>query len=911
MATIVIDNRPFELPEGGANLLEVCLTLGFHVPYFCWHPAMHSVGACRLCAVKQFKDADDTKGRLIMACMTQPSDGMRISIDDPEAVEFRAKVLEWLMLNHPHDCPVCDEGGECHLQDMTVMTGHVYRRSRFRKRTHRNQDLGPFVNHEMNRCIQCYRCVRFYRDFAGGRDFGVFGWHDGVYFGRHADGALESEFAGNLVEVCPTGVFTDKTLKAHYTRKWDLQTAPSICVHCGLGCNTTPGERYGTLRRVRSRFHHEINRYFLCDRGRFGYEFVNSERRIRTPLVRREGGLVPAGRDEAVGRAAELLAGGRAIGIGSPRASLESNYALHRLVGDARMVHGMSDVHYRLARLILRVLRTGAAPGASLLDADQSDAVLVLGEDVINTAPLLGLALRQAVLEKPMREAEARQKVPAWDDAILREAIQQKKGPFFVASPDATKLDDLAAETFRAAPADLARLGFAVAHAIDGAAPDAEGLPQGARDLAGRVAAELTGALRPLVVSGITCGSEALIEAAANVAWALHRRNARTHLCFTVPECNSMGLAMMPGESIDEALRAIRTGQADTVVVVENDVYRHFDDECADELLGSARHVIAIDSVANATTEKAEVVLPAATFAECSGTLVNNEGRAQRFFQVFQPPQPIQASWRWLGELVGAAEGGGPPWEGLDAVIAEMERHMPQLAGVAEAAPAAEFRILGRKVPRQPARYSGRTAMHADVSVHEPAPPPDGDSPLAHSMEGTPLQPPAALLARCWQPAWNSPNAVSWLQQRTDGPLRGGPAGRKLLAAPRRDVPEYFAEVPPAFVPVSGEWLFLPAYHCFGSDELSVHTPGVAALAPRPYVAVGPGDAEKLALSAGARAVVDVEGRRHELPVVIRASLPAGVAVLPAGLAKLPGVVLPAWGHIRAAGAGEAKGGAA
>ena len=219
MPTIYIDNQPYVIEEEGKNLLEVCLSLGFNIPYFCWHPAMQSVGACRLCAVKLFRDAKDTRGRIVMSCMTLAADGTRLSIDDPEAAAFRAKVIEWLMVNHPHDCPVCDEGGECHLQDMTVMAGHVYRRHRFSKRTHRNQYLGPLVNHEMNRCIQCYRCVRFYRDHAGGRDFDVLGWHDGVYFGRHEDGVLESEFSGNLVEVCPTGVFTDKTLKRHYTRK--------------------------------------------------------------------------------------------------------------------------------------------------------------------------------------------------------------------------------------------------------------------------------------------------------------------------------------------------------------------------------------------------------------------------------------------------------------------------------------------------------------------------------------------------------------------------------------------------------------------------------------------------------------------------------------------------------------------
>ena len=254
-------------------MLQAVLDNGLDLPYFCWHPAMGSVGACRLCAVRAYRDENDTSGRIMMACMTPAKEGTRISISDPEAAEFRRYVIEWLMTNHPHDCPVCDEGGECHLQDMTVMCGQVNRRFRFKKRTYTNQDLGPFVKHEMNRCIQCYRCVRFYRDLAGGRDFNSFGSRNRVYFGRQQEGALQSEFSGNLVEVCPTGVFTDKTSARHYTRKWDLETAPSVCIHCGLGCNTIPGARYGKMRRVVARFNGDVNGYFLCDRGRFGYEF--------------------------------------------------------------------------------------------------------------------------------------------------------------------------------------------------------------------------------------------------------------------------------------------------------------------------------------------------------------------------------------------------------------------------------------------------------------------------------------------------------------------------------------------------------------------------------------------------------------------------------------------------------------
>src|SRR5205814_3487161 len=142
------------------------------------HPALGSVGACRQCAVQQFKDAKDPNGRVVMSCMTPAMEGSCFSVDHPEATQFRKTVIEWMMTNHPHDCPVCDEGGECHLQDMTQLSGHVARRARFPKRTHHNQWLGPFVAHEMNRCIQCYRCVRFYGEYAGGHDLAALAAHD-------------------------------------------------------------------------------------------------------------------------------------------------------------------------------------------------------------------------------------------------------------------------------------------------------------------------------------------------------------------------------------------------------------------------------------------------------------------------------------------------------------------------------------------------------------------------------------------------------------------------------------------------------------------------------------------------------------------------------------------------------------
>lgn len=899
MATIYIDNHPYVV-EDGHNLLRVCLSLGLNLPYFCWHPAMHSVGACRQCAVKQFRNEHDTQGRIVMACMTPAAEGTRISIDDPEARRFRAGVIELLMVNHPHDCPVCDEGGECHLQDMTLMTGHDYRRYRFGKRTHRNQDLGPLVNHEMNRCIACYRCVRFYCDYAGGRDLDVFQWHDDVYFGRQSDGVLESEFSGNLVEVCPTGVFTDKTLGRHYTRKWDLQTAPSVCVHCGLGCNTIPGERYGTLRRIRNRYHRDVNGYFLCDRGRYGYEFVNSPRRIRQPLLRTEAGgpALPVERQAALEHVAKLVGpGDRLIGIGSPRASLEANFALRTLVGADHFCRGISEHECRLLDTAIALLRDGPAPAASMHDAAQADAVLVLGEDLTNTAPMLAYAVRQSTLQRESDLTE-RLRIPWWDDAAIREALQQRRGPLYIATPVDTKLDDAATHVYRAAPDDLVRFGQAVAYALGARVPPVSGLPHDLAVLADAVAEALYLAARPVVVCGTSLGSEALLHAAANVAWALCAAGHRAQLCLSVPECNSLGLGLMGGGSLADACRAIQEGRADTLVVLENDLSRYADVATL-QTLHAAKHLMAIDSLEHATTAAAELVLPAATFAETDGTLVNNEARAQRFYQVFVPQGQVDASWRWLQAiLVASGRAEEVPWRNFDDVTAALAQTLPVFAAVPEIAPPAGFRLAGQKVPRQPHRYSGRTAMQANLSVHETRTPADPDSPLTFSMEGYAGQPPAPLVPRFWAPGWNSIQAVTRFQEEVNGPLRGGSSGRRLIE-PRPDAAvQNFSEVPPAFEPRPDQWLLVPLYHIFGSEELSVLSPGIAQLMLTPYLGLSPSDAARAGIPEGDSVLLEVDGQRQPLPVRLMPSLPEGVAGLPVGLPSRAYVALPQWARL-------------
>jgi NADH-quinone oxidoreductase subunit G len=897
---IFVDNVPYEV-KPKVNLLTACLSLGFNLPYFCWHPALNSIGACRLCAVKQFRNENDTRGKIVMSCMMPAAEGTRISINDPDAVKFRKSVIEWLMVNHPHDCPVCDEGGECHLQDMTLLTGHVYRRFRFKKRTHHNQYLGPFINHEMNRCIQCYRCVRFYCDYAGGRDLNVFAWHDHVYFGRQKDGVLENDFSGNLVEVCPTGVFTDKTFKKHFTRKWDLQTAPSVCVHCGLGCNTNPGERYGTLRRIRNRYNGEVNGYFLCDRGRFGYEFVNHANRIKVPLSKRDGNLMPISREEAFNGLRPLLQNSpHVIGIGSSRASVETNFALRALVGPDNFYIGIPQQEFQLTDRILDILLNGPVPSASLREIERADAVLVLGENVPETAPLTALALRQSVLQKPLERAR-QMKVDDWHDMAVREAIQSHFGPLFLAVTRASKLDDIATDVYRAAPDDIARLGFAVAHELHPKFPQVPDLSSAVLALAKHIADILKIAERPLVVSGTGCMNLSVVDAAAAVANALIAQKADARLFFISGACNSMGALLVGGKPIEAAIDIAEKGLVDTAIVVENDLYYSVGPELSARLLNSAGKIIAIDSLFNRTIENADIVLPAAPFSESEGTFINNEGRGQRFFKVVAPEDDVQESWRWLSSLLSLPGGNHfSSWTTLDDLIGDIAAHVSALSSLPNVAPPSEFRLSGQKVPRQPHRYSGRTSMHANISVVELKPVDDPDSPLAFSMEGYKNQPPSSLLHNFWTPHWNSVQSVNKFQSEIAGPLVGGDPGIRMLEPKRGNSLTASDEIPDAFKTLTSQVLILPTYHTFGSEELSNLAPGIAQLAPAPYIALRESDAEAIAASESDVLELELSGRVHRLILRIDESLPEGTAAIPKGLIELPWDGVPRWYELKA-----------
>ncbi len=867
--TVYIDGIAYEA-EPGRNMLEVALCNGLNLPYFCWHPAMGSVGSCRICAVKVYKNEEDATGRIQMACMTPAEEGIRISIQDRDAMEFRRFVIEWLMTNHPHDCPVCDEGGECHLQDMTAMCGQVYRRTRYPKRTYLNQYLGPFIAHEMNRCIQCYRCVRFYRDLAGGRDLNVFASRNRVYFGRHEDGVLESVFSGNLVEVCPTGVFTDKTSQKHYTRKWDLETAPSICPHCSLGCNTIPGARYSSLRRISARFNGKINGYFICDRGRFGYEYVNSPRRLKHAFV----GESPVGLEMSISKALDILKSAKAvIGVGSPRASLESNFALQKLTGASNFCNGLSSFESETAAVVLPIMESGILV-PSLAEIELCDFALILGTDLTNEAPMADFAVRQAMRKAPLDKIR-KLGIPEWDANAVSNLLQNAKGELVIAAPWKTNLDEIASNTFRGSYQEIAAYANSIAEE---------------KDSGKHVFEKMREARFPVIITSFSAGS-AVIQAAYKIAFRFNEKNMKCGLFIIAPESNTIGVSLLGGLSLNEAAERIESGSADTLVVLENDITRRFSKSQFDTLIEKQVKIILLDSIETAISDFAEIRIPVAACSESHGTFINNEGRAQRFYKVYFPDHNPDPSWKIIQKLIGSND-----WATSEDVMKSLADENSFFKPAESLSELSEWRSnAGQKIPRMPHRYTGRTAKDSHITIVEPRPPKDDGSPFAYTMEGTQNPPPEPLVNRYWSPGWNSENAINKFRIETGQPPHGFCDGSRLFNNAKPLKP---ADFPNMELAKGAVWI-IPKVFVFGSEELSALAPGIAELAPSPEISINSSLAASIGVSSGDSVLFKVNGREYNLPVLVDDSIANNVAVVPFGLPETLGIVNPIQATLR------------
>lgn len=631
MPRLIIDEREIEVPPG-TKVIDAAERLGIVIPRFCYHEGLGAVGACRMCAV-QFVEGP-VKG-LQMSCMVDAQDGMVVSTSHEEAVEFRRFIIECLMLNHPHDCPVCDEGGQCLLQDETVSGGHGLRRYQGKKRTYRDQYLGELIAHEMNRCIHCYRCSRFYQEFSGYRDLGPLQIANRVFYGRFKDGPLESPFSGNLVDICPTGVYTDKPSR-YKARRWDLQRTPSVCIHCSLGCNTVANARYREVVRVEARFSGEVNGHFICDRGRFGFPYTNLPGRPRT--ARTAGGECSQG--EAVAAAAEKLReisstfGPQAVAcFGSSRNSLETQCMLKRICRlQGWQVAGFFVDPALERRVHAAVSLLDASVGVSMREVERADCVVAAGVDPVNEAPMLALAMRQAFRGgAEILVADPRPIVLPFP-FIHVPVSMERMGPF---------LDGLARLAGEGSEGTGVREADLLSQIVQNGGLASSDLP-----LPVSFCRALFGSQNPVVLCGTECVRESTLPAAAALARDLRKGRDRAGLLYVLPGANAFGAGLLNSQGhpgFSRLLESVESGSVRALIVTESDPLNDF---ChRDRLLGTLGKLdllVVMDFLDSETARMAHVFLPTTTHFESGSCFVNHEGRLQYAEAVHHGGIPIE-----------------------------------------------------------------------------------------------------------------------------------------------------------------------------------------------------------------------------------------------------------------------------
>ncbi|CAL4320193.1 NADH-quinone oxidoreductase subunit G [Buchnera aphidicola (Protaphis terricola)] len=841
MSKIYINKKMYHVNKSD-NLLHACLSVGLDIPYFCWHPKLGSIGACRQCAVTQYDNFSDSQGKIIISCMTPIIDGSIISTNDSISKEFRKNILELLLINHPHDCPVCEEGGNCHLQDMTVMNKHYNRNYRFQKRTYINQYLGSFIKHEMNRCIGCYRCVRYYKDYADGSDLNVYSANNNIYFGRIEDGVLENEHSGNLVEICPTGVFTDKTNKK-YNRKWDLQYAPSICHSCSVGCNIIAGERYSEIRRIENRYHQNINNYFICDLGRFGYSHNNLKQRPRHPSIKtsnHEFNILNF--SQAIQESVNFIkCYKRVIGIGSIRSSIENNFALKELVGEINFSHGMSNKEEACVKLILDVLNSNEFYIPSLKEIEDYDVILILGEDLTQTSPRIALSVRQAIKNKAKKIAELN-RIPNWNSSVVSHISENFKNSLYIIYTHETKLDDIAKWSYFGSVDEQIAFGCSIIHNLDINSSKVLSLNDHLSKKSSLIAQDLINAKKVLIISGMHSFSKSIIQTSINIAISIKRKkNNHVALTFATPSANTLGLGIMSGFSIEKAFQKLNKKEADAVIFMEYDVYRYLSKHDCDFLFKNKENTLSIDHQYTKTYKNSKINLPCMNFFESSGTIINFEGRAQRFFKVYDPMffdenNCLYESWKWLHFIQCKLLNKKISWSNLDDVIISYGKKYPILKKIKTFLPNSNFRINNQKIARSPNRYSGRTALKSNINIHESSQPTDVNTMFSFSMEGynSPNKS-LAYIPFAWFPGWNSPQAWNKFQVEIGRELIAGDSGVFLFKDNKKNMNVYFNV---KYTIEKKYWSIIPYYHIFGNEELTQYSSIIKKNIPLPYILI-------------------------------------------------------------------------
>ena len=650
-----IDGTALEVPEG-STIMDAANRLGIYVPHFCYHRKLSIAANCRMCLVHVEKAP-----KPLPACATPATKGMKVWTHSELAVDAQKGVMEFLLINHPLDCPICDQGGECQLQDLAVGYGASGSRYEEDKRVVVNKNLGPLISTDMTRCIHCTRCVRFGQEIAGVMELGMIGRGEHAEIITFVGKTVDSELSGNVIDLCPVGALTSKPFR-YTARSWELTRRVSVSPHDGLGSNLMVQVKQNRVMRVLPRDNEAINECWLSDRDRFSYPALNSEQRLARPIIKRGGVWQPVEWQVALEFVAEKLKriraqhGAGAVGaLSSPHQTLEELYLLQKLVRS----FGSGNVDFRLRQADFSADgKLSGAPwlGMKIADINSLDRVLIIGSALRSEHPLVAHRLRQATKRGLQLSV-----LNPFDDELLMPVTRK------AIVPPAAMARALAQLVKAAAAAKSVAVPEAVRDIVDGVETD-DAAGELARDFAlgqkgavwlGNVAQHHPQAatLHALgqafaALTGATLG--VLAEAANSVGG---------YIAGAVPFGSPAG--NNAARMLAEPLRAY------LLLGVEADLDTH-DPARAVAALKQAELVVAMSPFEHAATlEYAHVMLPVGPFTETAGTFVNMEGVAQSFTGCVQPLGETRPAWkvlRVLGNLLGLS---GFEQDNADAVKRE------------------------------------------------------------------------------------------------------------------------------------------------------------------------------------------------------------------------------------------------
>ena len=628
MLKIEVDGRQVEVAHG-ATVMDAANLLGIYVPHFCYHKKLSIAANCRMCLVQVEKAP-----KPLPACATPASDGMKVWTHSEPAVKAQQGVMEFLLINHPLDCPICDQGGECQLQDLAVGYGASASRYTEAKRVVFHKDLGPLISaEEMARCIQCTRCVRFGQEIAGVMELGMVGRGEHAEIVAFMGRSVDSELSGNSIDVCPVGALTSKPFR-YSARTWELARRKSVSPHDSLGSNLVVQVKANRVMRVLPLENEAINECWLSDKDRFSYEGLNSEERLTTPMVKQGGDWKVVDWQTALEFVANGLAdvvskhGAHSLGaLVSPHATLEE------LALAARLVRGLQsdNIDFRLRQSDFRGDAVpGTAPwlGMPIADLNTLDRALVVGSFLRKDHPLVAQRLRQAA--KKGTQVSMLHSVD--DDWLLR--IEHKS----IVAPSQLPVE-LAGIVVAAANA----AGTSVPAALSGIEPTEPAKAIAASLLAGKKGAILLGnyALQHAAASQI----HALAQLLADVTGAT--------LGFLTEAANTVGahLAQARPQAGGMNARAMLEDPRQAYLVLHAEPEFDFANAVAARAALEKAELVVVMSPFRHGTAYADVLLPIAPFTETAGTFVSSEGRVQSFHGVVPPLGETRPGWKVLRVL--------------------------------------------------------------------------------------------------------------------------------------------------------------------------------------------------------------------------------------------------------------------